>query len=149
MCLSTADLAATLSVHLTQGFRCISWCQVQPVSKPCVYCMRVCGALHRALETICLPLSCNAQKGKGRLLKRMQHCPLTQMFHSKLLPCNQLCSLARPQVSTCTQNVHDNAYTCLYVYHVHQVNACGPMNQSGHPVQHCSKALLRVSLHVL
>ena len=46
-------------------------------------------------------------------------------------------------------NVLDNAYTCLYVYHVHQVNACGPINQPGHPVQHCSKALLRVSLRVL
>ena len=86
-----------------------------PVNKPCVYCMSVNCALYRPMRTICLPLTCIALRDKGRFLKRMQHCPVMQLLHSKVLPCDLPCSLASSQVSTCTHFVHGTTYPCLHL----------------------------------
>ena len=110
-----------------------------PTNKPCVHCISVCCVLDRAMMTCCLPLSCNAQRGIGRLLKRMQQCLVLQLLHSKVLPCHQPCSLASLQVSTCTHIVQGTTYpfvhctVLLVVSWVDQFGTCGQYN--GHVVR--------------
>ena len=114
VCCSTADLAAFLFVRfLLSALIAYFGAKSSAVNKPCVHYMSV---LYRPMRTISLPLSCIALRDRGRLLKRVQHCLVMQLLYSKLLPCNQPCSLASFQVTTCTHFVHGNHYPYLHLH---------------------------------